>query len=127
MGPELSILIIALVSFIFGWLWYGPLFGKAWMREMGIKMDKNMKCPWDKMFYQFILSIIMVSVFFFLFGTHLTPQLMLVAFLIWLGFILTNRLGSMLWMKQSWTLFFIDAVYHLANLVIVAVMINPLK
>jgi len=31
----LAVFIATIASFVFGWLWYGPLFGKAWMRMMG--------------------------------------------------------------------------------------------
>ncbi len=31
-----SVLVVAVVGFVLGWLWYGVLFGKAWMTEMKI-------------------------------------------------------------------------------------------
>jgi len=31
----IPILIATIASFIFGFLWYGPLFGKQWMNLMG--------------------------------------------------------------------------------------------
>ena len=29
----LSVLIAAIASFVLGWIWHGPIFGKAWMKE----------------------------------------------------------------------------------------------
>lgn len=33
---HVAIIVAAIVAFIIGGVWYGPLFGKAWMREMGL-------------------------------------------------------------------------------------------
>jgi len=35
----LSVIIAAITSFIIGGIWYGPLFGKAWMKEFGVSED----------------------------------------------------------------------------------------
>ena len=35
----LAILVSTIVSMILGFLWYGPLFGKAWMKEVRIKEE----------------------------------------------------------------------------------------
>ena len=36
----LAIVVAAIVSFVLGWLWYGPLFGKAWLAELGKSEDE---------------------------------------------------------------------------------------
>jgi hypothetical protein len=35
----IAVLIAALAGFAVGGIWYGPLFGKAWMRESGVTKD----------------------------------------------------------------------------------------
>ncbi len=35
----LAVVVAALVAFIIGGVWYGPLFGKAWMRLTGLTKD----------------------------------------------------------------------------------------
>lgn len=30
------VIVAALSTFLVGWLWYGPLFGKAWMNAVGV-------------------------------------------------------------------------------------------
>src|ERR1044071_9095683 len=37
----LAIAIAVIANFIFGFLWYTPLFGKAWGKEMGFDMTKK--------------------------------------------------------------------------------------
>ena len=44
MHPEihinyLSVIVAVIASFFFGWLWYGPLFGKVWMRLMNLPTE----------------------------------------------------------------------------------------
>lgn len=38
----LAVLVAAVVSFMLGALWYGPLFGKAWQAELGFT-DEDLK------------------------------------------------------------------------------------
>jgi hypothetical protein len=33
---HLAIIAAAILAFVIGGLWYGPLFGQAWMREVGL-------------------------------------------------------------------------------------------
>ncbi len=36
----LAVVVAALAGFAVGGLWYGPLFGKAWMHEVGLTEEK---------------------------------------------------------------------------------------
>ncbi len=36
----LAVLIAPLLGFLLGGLWYGPLFGKAWMRASGVSEEQ---------------------------------------------------------------------------------------
>lgn len=56
-GTEwLSIVLAALASFFIGFLWYTPLFGKAWAREM--QMDADVKPDGKVMAKGLSLSIV---------------------------------------------------------------------
>ena len=117
----LSVLIAAVASFVFGWLWYGPLFGKTWARENKIKGEGEMS--FSKLLVQFITVLLTVLAIEILF-TGSIAQGFALAVIVWIGFLVANRLSSMLWMRQSWTVFFIDAVYHLANLILIVAVLN---
>ncbi|HVU25492.1 MAG TPA: DUF1761 domain-containing protein [Opitutus sp.] len=36
----LAVIVVTIAGFMIGWLWYGVVFGKAWMAEMKITPEK---------------------------------------------------------------------------------------
>src|SRR3954470_11850239 len=36
-----AVIIAVIAHFILGFLWYTPLFGKIWAKELGLKMDQK--------------------------------------------------------------------------------------
>jgi len=55
----LAVLVAAASAFMVGGVWYGPLFGKAWMSAFGITDDDMAKRHMPKVFgIAFVLSLI---------------------------------------------------------------------
>jgi len=101
----LAVLISAIVSMIIGSIWYGPLFGKAFMQATGLSklskkeqelMKKKMLASYA---LQFIASIVMFSVFALLIGINNLTILggIHMALLAWIGFAVPLKLGEALW------------------------------
>lgn len=70
--PEINwIAVIAATAagFVLGGLWYGPLFAKAWMREMGGAPQLRMSKP-----VLFGVAILLTFIAAFVFGMFLGPQ-----------------------------------------------------
>ena len=42
---HLAVLVAVVLQFVLGFLWYGPLFGDAWMEMVGLDMDTIMADP----------------------------------------------------------------------------------
>src|SRR5581483_5044531 len=97
----LPIIVGAIATFIFGMLWYGPVFGKAWMRMMRVTHEQMEEAKKRGMAGQ------MVVLFIFLLVTAkvvawLIPALMPMSFsafyhsifIIWLGFAFPVQLGA---------------------------------
>lgn len=65
--PELNWMAVAastVAAFILGGLWYGPLFSKPWMREMGVGRDFKPNLPRPLLFGLAILfNFIAAAVF----------------------------------------------------------------
>lgn len=119
-----SVFWAAVVSFIFGFLWYSPtLFGKTWMKLSGIKAPKK-KEKSDGMKKAMILSFIgslvtayVISMFIPLLGVSGFSGAIELGFFLWLGFMgSTTLLGSVLWDMKPWGLWILNSVYWFLNL-----------
>ncbi len=118
----LGVLLGAVASMVVGMLWYGPLFGKHWMNMMGFSSDsmKKMKMkPFVAMGLGFVSQLVMSFVAAVLVaelavqGWSEVPSFV---FWLWLGFIATVMLGTVLWEGRSWKLYFFNAAYQLVSL-----------
>lgn len=130
-----AIAIAVVANFVFGFIWYTPLFGKIWGREMGY--DPNEKpassVMMKGMLFMVIGNFLMAYVFAhnmaawaFVPGTaemSAAQNACMAAVFTWLGFYLPGELGGTVWEKKSWTLFFINTGYHLASLFLVAMIL----
>lgn len=139
----LAIGAAVVANFVFGFLWYGPVFGKIWAKEMDFPPDYK---PQPK---KFILSAILMTVgsFFIIwvlahnmfvwqfFGNATMPQTppkapalaLSSAFFTWLGFFLPQTLGQIAWEGHSWRLAAINTVYNLTGLSISALILAHWK
>ncbi|MES2561037.1 MAG: DUF1761 domain-containing protein [Bacteroidota bacterium] len=136
-------LVIAVVAnFVLGFLWYTPLFGKAWGKEMGYNMDE--KPPGSElakgMIFMIIGNFFMAWVFAHniavwdptTWGHAPSPMspagnALAAAIFTWLGFYFPGALGSTVWERKSWKLFFINTGYHFASLLLVAIIFTHMK
>lgn len=91
-----AIVVAAIVSFMFGWLWYGVLFPKAWMEAVG-KTEAEIKGAMSPAPFaiSFVALLIMSWVLAGVIG-HLGPgevtfkNGIISAAFIWLGFVATT-------------------------------------
>lgn len=128
----LAIGVTVIATFFLGFLWYTPLFGKIWGREMGYPADMkpDPKVLIKGMLFMVIGNFLMAFVFAhnikaweFVPGIEKIPvwgNIMFAAGFTWLGFYVPGELGATVWEKKSWTLFFINTSYHLLSLVLAA-------
>ena len=101
-----AVLVSAIASMVIGSIWYGPLFGKKFMDEMGFnKLSPEQQAEMKKgmtMLYvwQFIASLVMFYALAWLIGatgkSGLNGGLAMAAFL-WIGFAVPIKLGESLW------------------------------
>ncbi len=131
-----AILVAVVANFIFGFIWYTPLFGKVWGREMGYDPnEKPVKMAMLKgmlfmVIGNFLLAYVLshnIAAWKFVPGMgEMSPfeSALTSSIFTWLGFYLPGDLGSTAWEKKSWKLFFINTGYHLASLLVVAFIIT---
>lgn len=115
----IAVLVVSIIAFFFGFLWYGFLFMKQWSKATGVKDSKN---PVRSMFIGFIITLISVYVLAVLIvntGSTTITGGMLIGFLIWLGCSLSSTIGPIIWENKSMSLFWIASPYELISLLIV--------
>lgn len=50
----LAVIVGAIVAFLVGWIWYGPLFGKKWADGSGVELGSASSMPVFAMVAQFV-------------------------------------------------------------------------
>lgn len=123
------VLVAAVAAMILGFLWYSPvLFGKQWMKLMGITQDSKKKEGMVKtMGISFLTEIIMAIVLGSLLMTSMVDSLtnaLVFAFMIWLGFIATTMINTVLFDKKPFNLFLINSGYQLGSLLVMAIVFS---
>lgn len=64
-----GVVVAALSSFVIGGLWYGPLFGKAWMAASGVSEEKASQASMGKvMGLSFLLQLVAAAVLLMFIG-----------------------------------------------------------
>ena len=105
-------------AFVFGAVWYGPLFGKTWAQLAGFKMDKECtgKPPVSSLLFTFAGTVSTVFVLAYMIGNGKFCCNPSAAFMVWIGFYVPMLLGGVAWEGRSWKLFGINAGYHFVTL-----------
>lgn len=129
-----AVLGVAVASMVLGSLWYGPLFGKTWMKLAGVSMSggkegqKAMMKSYALMFVSALIMGFVLAHFLKFAGTFmndvsLSGALMGAAW-IWLGFVAPPTVGMVLWEGKPWKYWLIVSGYWLADLLIAAVILT---
>lgn len=98
-----AILVATIAQFIFGAIWYMPIFGKLWGKIHGFdqvpkdKQKEMMKDMWMPLVIQFIGTTITSTVFaLLLFGFPREWNIYGLGFFFWLGFIFPTQVAAVL-------------------------------
>jgi hypothetical protein len=128
----LAVAAAAIASMVIGSLWYGPLFGKTFMRAMGMEQwsperQAAEKKKMGKLYaMQLVASLVMFYVLSLFIDSTATFSLsggVVIAFWAWLGFVVPVQLGQAIW-GGSMTLFWIGAGNMLVTLVVAGAIIG---
>lgn len=125
-----AIAAAAASSIVIGFIWYGPLFGTAWMKEMGVAPDFKpdpamMKRSLLLMIAGAVLTSIALACAINVAGSRApaASQGLVAALGAWAGFYVPMLLGGVAWENRSWRWFGINAGYHLAALLAAAMIV----
>lgn len=124
----LAVIVAALLPMVIGSLWYGPLFGKQWMKMKGlteeeIKADLNpLKSYGGSIVGAFLTAIVLAL----LMPVMVTPSIgngLVLAVLCWLGFYVPLGWQSVAWENKSLGLYALNMAHNLVTLAAMATLI----
>lgn len=130
----LAILVAAIANMAIGTLWFGPLFGKAWIKMMGFTHADMEKAKKKGMAGTYVIafisslvmacvmkhSLVFASAYLGITGWSAGLQ---GGFWNWLGFMAPVLLGTVLWEGKSWKLWILTASYYLVALSVMGVIL----
>lgn len=134
----LAILLCTVLSMVLGSLWYGPIFGKPWMKLMGMKKESMKGITGSEMaklygiqtigsiIMAFVMahSLVFASVYQNISGVSAGLQ---AGFWNWLGFVAPVTLTTVLWEGKSWKLWILNNGYFLVLLSMFGVILSVWK
>lgn len=131
-----AVLVAVVANFVLGFLWYTPLFGKAWAKEMGF--DTSIKPPAGAMAKGMVFMVIGNFFLAYVFAHNMAAwsfvpgnaemgavgNIINATIFTWLGFYLPVDIGTVTWENKSWKLFAINTGYHLVMLLVAATILT---
>lgn len=131
-----AILVAVVANFVLGFIWYTPLFGRAWAKEMGF--DTSVKPTGGQLAKGMIIMVIGNFLLAFVFAHNIAAwsfvpgmdqesdvsNILSASIFTWLGFYVPVDLNGIAWESKSWKLFLINTGYHLVMLVVAAAILT---
>jgi hypothetical protein len=121
-------------SVIIGFAWYGPLFGKPWMKLSGISMPDK-KPSFFVMLKPIVISLLGALLMSLILGHWLVFSAVVLgvtgiegglqgAFWLWLGLTVPVSVSVVAWEGKPWKLFLIHSGYWLALLSVMSLILS---
>lgn len=123
----LAVVVAGLVSYIIAYLWYGPVFGKTWLKLTGLKEMK----PGPAGIVIGIIGVLLISYVLdhaLIFAADYTKMAgigagLMAGFFNWIGFFAPVTVYGVIYEKRSWTLWILDNAYWLISLLIMGIIL----
>ncbi len=126
----LAALAVGVANMVIGFLWYGPIFSKKWMKEVGLTEQEIGNGPGIGYFYTFLAALLMGAVTSALVNMlNVTDALHGVALglLIGVGYVGTAFLTTYIFSKRSWSLYAIDAGYQILTITVAGLLATLIR
>ena len=128
----LAVLVCSVVPMLIGFIWYGPLFGKAWMAAVGkteeeIKKDFNPAKTYGlTVVTNFVVAYVLARIMGYAGASTIVDGLM-IALLCWLGFTAGTFYINDLFERKPSGLLLINIFYHLVVVLVYSVILSVWK
>lgn len=127
----LAILVAGLVTMVLGAIWYSPpVFGKLWMslskltkKDMEEAKKKGMAPLYVVQLISALVTSYVLAHFIDYLGAITWLDGVVAGFWLWLGFVATVTIGSVLWEGKSFKLYILNNAYNLLSLIIMGAIL----
>jgi hypothetical protein len=123
----LAVIAAGVLSMVTGFIWYGPLFSKAWMKEIGKTAEEIGDGPGIGYLITFVSALVrafVVAILVSLMNTSGIQNGLLLGLGIWVGFVFTTFLTNYIFAGKSYKLLAIDSGYFLVDLLLASTLIT---
>jgi len=131
----LAVIVAAAANFIIGFLFHGPVLGKTWMRLANIQPTgkETFAGMMPQMVKNFLVNVLFAYVLAVVYLFASTSPLMngsgvltgmIVAFLVWIGFLFTSTSIEVIWMGRSYKLWWFELFASLVSCLAIGAIIG---
>ncbi len=128
----LAVLVSAIAAMVIGGLWYSPiLFGKLWMKLSNItkkQIEEAKKKGMSKSYIVMFIATLVMSYILAHFVDYVEATTVIeaiqLAFWVWLGFIVTVLISSVLWEGKPTKLFLLNIFHYLVTLGVMSIILT---
>jgi hypothetical protein len=129
----LAVIVSGAAAMMIGFLWYGPIFGKAWMKANRFT-EKDMKkmkiTPKMAMSFgtinSFVMAVLLALIFSALNSRSLVDGI-IAGFVLWAGIAATTRVNSVIFEQRTLSLYIINAGYDLVTILAMGIILSVWK
>lgn len=124
----LAVLVCAIISMVIGALWYGPLFGKEWMKQVGkteeeLQKDFNPAKTYSLAVAAHFFVALIIAYFISLFNAQTVVDGLRIALTSWVGFVAAPMFVNFLFERKPVKLLVINTGYNLVLLMIFGIIL----
>ena len=124
----LAIAVSALTYFGLGSVWFGPLFGKQWLKLVGLTVTeedkKNALFMFTKTFLLDVFITFSTALILLWTQSETILEALKVSAVLGLGFVIAPFLGNYMYAKRSMTLFSIESFYHVVCITVISIILT---
>jgi hypothetical protein len=124
----LAVIVAAFANMVTGALWYGPLFGKPWMQELGLTMEDieggDMAKPYAVAILNSLLMAFVLANAIAWTGAATIGTGVLLALVLWVGFTGFTFAVNHAFEGRSTRLWLINSGTFLAGLVVMSIILT---
>lgn len=126
----IAVIVSGVLSMVLGFIWYGPLFAKLWMRENKFSAEDVGNGPGVGYLLTFIASMVTAAVTSLLVHRLGVTQVIdgaALGLLLGVGFVATTFLTNYIFSQKSFKLYAIDAGYQVIYILIASVVTTLIR